>query len=550
MKRKRLISFALTVVMLAASLSGCSKPEETTKGTTDSTTEKNSEASNTADGYQTTYGSKIFDNVTITVEVFDRSNAPEGSTVIDNKWVDYINEQMNKVGITVEFVAVPRSEEVQKVQTMMASGTAADIMICYTTSVVEGFFNDGGTYDLAAYIDGEEQALNLKNYIGEECLDVARNSDGALWAVAARRSSTAKHELFIRNDWLAALNMEIPTTVDELYDYLYACKYENPDSLTDVIASNFMDGEKIVASTTLGFLECVVDEKQWDILSGDVSTLVYGDDGMVEYYRWLNKLYNAGLIEQEYYANEDFGQTVKENIVSGKMASFEGDTNYQIDTSRGSLLANLRKNNPNADIISIASVENENDGQVYNAAYSLNGAYVFIPQTCSNAEAAVTYLDWLSTEAGGYALYNGFEGEHYTVEDDLLVAVDEEYNASDRDWIRNDLFLVGNGGYFSSQEEYAEALVLDYPEYADYVSDNFKNATSGIIRYATTFSGDKWTEFSTDIGLVVKEYLVKCITCAEDEFDDTMKNFREELKSNGIEEVIAERQEYYDELYK
>ncbi len=33
-------------------------------------------------GYQTTYGSKMFDDVTISVELFfDRSNAPEGSTI-------------------------------------------------------------------------------------------------------------------------------------------------------------------------------------------------------------------------------------------------------------------------------------------------------------------------------------------------------------------------------------------------------------------------------------------------------------------------------------
>jgi len=554
MKRKRLLSLALTLVMLATALSGCNKKEETsavtTEKTTDKTTEEVSETSNTAEGYQTTYGSKDFDNVTITVEVFDRSNAPDGSTVIDNKWVDYINEQMNKVGITVEFAAVPRSEEVQKVQTMMASGTAADIMICYTKSIVEGFYNDGGTYDLAPYIDGEDQALNIKNYIGEDCLDVARNSDGALWAVAARRSSTAKAETFIRKDWLDALDMEIPTTVDELYDYLYACKYENPSGSTDVIASSFNDGEQMIAATALAFCESVSDEKQWSILGGNVSTLVYGDDGMAEYYRWLNKLYNDGLIDPEYYAHEDFGQTLKENIVSGKMASFEMDTNYQIDATRGGLLQNLQQNNQDADIISIAPMKNVNDGQVYNSLYAMNGVYVFIPKTCSNVEAAITYLDWLSTDDGGYVLYNGFEGEHYTVEEGLLTVIDPDYNASDKDWTRNDLFLVGNGGFFFSLEDYIQNEVLSYPDYADYVYANYENGNAGIKRHDPTFSGAIWTEKSPNIGLVVKEYLVKCITCAPDKFDDTMAKFREELKSSGIEEVIAERQEYYDALYK
>lgn len=419
----------------------------------------------------------------------------------------------------------------------------------YTTSVVEEFYNDGGTYDLAPYIDGEGQAENLKAYIGEECLNIARNADGALWAVAARRASTAQDEIFIRGDWLDALGMEVPTTIDGLYDYLVQCKNNNPDGLTDVIASSFLDCKQLVGPMSLSFCESVLDEKQWNIYGSNVATLVYGDDGMVEYYRWLNKLYNEGLMDPEYYTHTDFGQTTKENIVSGKLASFELDANYQIDASRGSLLLNLQQNNPDADIISIAPMENANDGQVYNAGYTMNGAYVFVPKTCENPEAAVTYLDWLATKEGGFVIYNGFEGEHYTMEDGVPTTIDADYNSSDRDWIRADLFLVGNTGYFYTEEEFAKATASTYPGYEDYVMSNYENATAGIVRYTPTFSGSKWTEYSTNVGLVVDEYVVKCITCAPEEFDANMESFREELKANGMDEVIAERQEYFDALY-
>lgn len=552
--RKRALATVLSVFMAAASLAGCGKTgEEAAQNQSQAQpeAERGTEAAKSGEtGFQTTYGDKVFDNVTLTVEVFDRSNAPEGSTVIDNKWVDYINEQMGKVGINVEFVAVPRSEEVSKVQTMMSSGTGADIMLCYTTSVVEGFYNDGGTYDLAPYIDGEGQAENLKKYIGEECMNIARNADGALWAVAARRASTAQDEIFIRKDWLDALNMEIPTTIDEMYDYLVQCKNNNPDGQTDVLASSFLDCKQLVGPMALSFCESVLDEKQWNIYGSNVATLVYGDDGMVEYYRWMNKLYNEGLIDPEYYTHNDFAQTTKENIVSGKLASFELDANYQIDASRGSLLVNLQQNNPNADIISIAPMQNANDGQVYNAGYTMNGAYVFVPKTCANPEAAVTYLDWLATEKGGFVIYNGFEGEHYTMEDDIPITIDADYNSSDRDWIRNDLFLVGNAGYFFTDEAFAKATASTYPGYEDYVLKNYENATTGIVRYTPTFSGSKWTEYSTDVGLVIDEYVVKCITCAPEEFDANMESFRQELKANGMDEVIAERQEYYDALFQ
>ena len=118
--KKRIIALMLTALMGVSVLVGCGS-----SGTASASTEASG-------GYKTTYGDKQFDNVTITVELFDRSNAPEGSTITDNRWTKYVNEQMNKVGINVEFVTVPRSDEVTKMQTMVGAQTAPDITITYT----------------------------------------------------------------------------------------------------------------------------------------------------------------------------------------------------------------------------------------------------------------------------------------------------------------------------------------------------------------------------------------------------------------------------------
>jgi ABC-type glycerol-3-phosphate transport system substrate-binding protein len=251
---------------------------------------------------------------------------------------------MGKVGIKVEFVAVPRSEEVSKVQLMMSSGTGPDLMLCYTAAVVEGFFTEGGTYDLAPYIDGADQAKNLKEYLGEECLNVARNAKNELWAVPARRSTTARQNLFIRKDWLDALDLAIPTTVDEMYDVLYRFKNNNPEGRTDVIASGFATCNSGYPPGTMSysFLKCVADETEYKIKSGYSTDLIYSDEGFAEYMRFMNKLYNNGLMDTEYYVNNDFGQTLKEYFVNGQLGCFESDVNYNVDNLRGSLLQNLK----------------------------------------------------------------------------------------------------------------------------------------------------------------------------------------------------------------
>lgn len=58
------------------------------------------------------------------VEVFDRA-LPGGSNPTNNHWTRWINEQMMKRhNIQVEFVSVPRSEEIQQLNVLMAGGNA------------------------------------------------------------------------------------------------------------------------------------------------------------------------------------------------------------------------------------------------------------------------------------------------------------------------------------------------------------------------------------------------------------------------------------------
>ena len=401
MKRTKKLLVLLLAVTTLVGMSGCGKSTESTTSTdtgtataTDNAATDNSSTESESSSFQPTYGSKQFDDVTITVEVFDRSNAPEGSTVIDNKWTKYINQEMNKVGITVKFVAVPRAEEVNKTQLMMASGTGPDIMICYTTSIVEGFFNDGGTYDLSLYVDGEDQAKNLKEYIGEDCLNLGRNEEGKLWGIAARRATTASSNIFIRKDWLDKLGLEVPTTVDEMYNVLEQFKEKNPGNVKDLYASGFPTCTK--ASDPPGvmsyaFLKNIGDEKAFNIESGSATDLIYSDEGFGEYYRWMNKIYNNGLMDPEYYVNTTNDNKLKEDFLNSKIGVFESNVNYNVDSLRGSLLQTLKTTDPDADVISIPPLKNVNDGVEYNKNYPINGAYTFIPKTATNVEAAVTY---------------------------------------------------------------------------------------------------------------------------------------------------------------
>lgn len=548
--KKKVISCLLAMSLIMTALTGCGDKTETgAQGGTESQSSTSTQASDagqegteTASKYQTTYGSKTFDNVTITVELFDRSNAPDGSTITDNRWTKYAQEQMSKVGINVEFVPVPRWEEVTKMQTMVASGTAPDITLTYTYAYAEDYYNQGGIWDLSEFIDGADQALNLKAYLGDDVINIGRNADNQLYGIVAKRATTAKSNIFLRKDWLDALNLAVPTTPDEYYNVVEQMVKNNPDGRTDTIGAIIWNAWNM----KMAFSKNAGDPVALNIAGAEDALQEYYDEGMREYYRFMNKMYNNGLLNKEYYAMSE--DQFKSFIVTGAAASYEGSVNHSVDVLRGSLLKTLQENVPTADLVSIPPLKNIYDGKQYSAAYSSGGLIAFCPKTADaeKVEACMTYLDWMCSKDGGFVIYHGFEGEHFDYDaNGVPVVKDASYNATDKDWIRADMFITGNQGYFATVDDFNACTAKEAPGYEDHVVANYENALTGIVNHDSTYNSPSTSELITDINLVKDEYQVKCITCPIDEFDAIYDEYMEELRDAGAQTIIDERTAYF-----
>lgn len=512
------------------------------------------ESSDGASQYQTTYGSKQFDDVTISVELFDRSNAPEGSTILENRWTQYAQEAMAAVGINLEFVAVPRGDEVSKMQTMVGSGTAPTLTFTYTYTYARDYYKDGGTWDLSEFVDGEDQAQNLKAYIGDNCLSLGRNADGSLVGIVARRATTAQSNLFIRKDWLDDLGLEVPTTADELQNALHEMVYNNPDGnsnvvgivlpgMTDAYLASYRDAE------SLSFMENVKDEKLMAVGEGYE---YYTDNGYREYLRWVNALYNDGLMDKEFFATTD--DIMQSNFVNGKLAAYDSNVGHNVDILRGGLLQSLKNKDEDAEFVAINFMESSvYEGEIFAPAYGEGGLIIFIPKTYSaeEVEAAITYLDWLSTSEGGFTIYHGIEGEHFNYnEDGVPIPIDAEYNQTDKDWIRTDLFLVGNQGYFTNVDDFNLNIAADNPGWEEYTISDYELSLDGtqIQSAQYMYATDIEMDLANDLGLLAKEWKVKCITCSPDEFDANYDQWIAAAEDVGIQEIIETRTAVYEEI--
>ena len=213
---KRFGYLLLAVALLMALAAGCDAQDGTDATNTGKETSPQ-EAKETKPNTQES--SEPEEMQEISVMLFDRANIPDGEgTIDDNRWTKYLNENMALLNIHVTFEPLPRSEENSKIPVLMASGTASDIMMTYNNALVESFYRDGGTYDLAPYV--EESGEDLTAYLGEKVLQAGQMPDGAQFAIPARRAIYTRHNLFVRKDWLVKLDMDIPTTPDEFLDML------------------------------------------------------------------------------------------------------------------------------------------------------------------------------------------------------------------------------------------------------------------------------------------------------------------------------------------
>ncbi|MBE0344335.1 extracellular solute-binding protein, partial [Paenibacillus sp. 28ISP30-2] len=139
----------------------------------------------------------------------------------------YAKENLGKPNnIDLSYVPVQRSEEVTKLNVLMASGgDVPDIVFTYDSGTFERYAEQGGLTDLTPLLN--EYGPNLKKFLGEDTLSYGQ-VEGKQFAIPGKRTILGKYSSFIRQDWLDTLKMPVPKTTDELYNTLKAFKEKDP----------------------------------------------------------------------------------------------------------------------------------------------------------------------------------------------------------------------------------------------------------------------------------------------------------------------------------
>lgn len=499
-------------------------------------------------GEKTSSGS----GTTLTVEVFDRGNAPEGGGTCDNNFLtNLINSEFEKeTGIKVKFVPIPRSEEVSKINVLLASNTAPDIIFTYDRDRYMEYAKQGGLTDLGEYID--KYAPNIK----EKWAEILPEAQylGKQMAIPALAGNQAQNATFIRKDWLDKLNLPVPKTTEEFYETMKAFKEKDPgnvgaDNIIPYglwpVESTNIDNHFGAGSLLWSFAGAATEEERHTVEYPNIP-------GWKEGTRFLNKMFNEGLIDNEFAIDT---ARLKQDVSKGVVGCFTNSHNFPY-SGNGNVMNALKQNVADAELIPI-DVFNTEDGKYPKVKNTKTGMFIMVPKTSKNAEAAVKYLEWMAKNETRILIGNGVEGQDYDYIDDVYEVKDQDRYKKER-WNSGDLLIMYNGGYFEGDWDIFYKRIRKaktYGNYGDLMAEATKIALNdGVVDYRRTPKFDRPIEamgkYKGTLDKIYIEGMVEAIMTSPDKFDSVYDAMVEEYMKNGGAEVEAEKAKVYAEMSK
>lgn len=344
----------------------------------------------------------------------------------------YWQEIEKQTGVTINFEMIPRAEYEEKLGAVLASGDLPDALggdqrsPIIRRAMLDGAFLDVGVLGLP------EDTRGLPGLeVFPQSIWWNSSFNGVHYGIptAGQRYQEAA---FIRQDWLDALGMEMPTTTDELKAMIEAFAFQDPDGNGQNDTVGFSLGQR---SGMLGW-----EQFMWPFeipngwrLEAD-GTLIHRDltEGMKASLAYLAEVYATGAI------NPDF-PTLNRNNYNDEMASgLSGGYTHNLASGYDLVGAQLRQVVPSAVVYPMTPVEAPGFAiQTYNRP-GFNGKTQIRSDYGDDHEKAWALIEvihfWMDPATETFVNF-GFEGVHHTVNEDGS-RTQTEQGTQDIQWIR------------------------------------------------------------------------------------------------------------------
>lgn len=379
----------ITTFSLVAALAGISFLTACSNKTTDNGSEP------TANKEQTVKRGEI------TSTIYDRGNVPAGQgTIENNRWTKWINE---KGPADVKFTAVPRGESQQKLNVLFASGSAPDVIFEYSPAIKNSLYDQKQLMPVDDMI--EKYSTQYKKMLKEYPLlkKASTKSDGKMYEFGKLNEVFPLYTLFVREDWLKKLSLEVPKTTEELIKIAEAFATKDPDG----------NGKKDTYGLALSGDSDVVFRymfNAYSLITLKNNEITVAWDNWKAFAEFRRTVYEKELVDKDFLADKN-GAKAKQEILNGKVGLFgilTGD--YTSFTTKD--LDTFLKNTPDAKLLPIA-LPKTSVGQFLPSLNNPIQVTTVVNARAKDPEAVMKFIDFMSTPSTGNTIRYGLEGEHY-----------------------------------------------------------------------------------------------------------------------------------------
>ena len=545
-KKSFAVLLAAAMTMGMAACGGSGNPSSPSGSSSDSGSESESpkdegnEAaqSGEADGGTASADDLFGDEVTIRVMVWDRGNAAPGTTTENNTLTQYIKDQVKeKFNINVEYVSVPRSGSDDTLNIMMTGGQAPDIVFTYDQALYYNYASSGALTDLTdAYA---KYGSDIAKFCGE-AQGIGEDGGKRFAVMKQRGTESARHISYIRQDWLDELNMEIPTTKEQLGEYLYAVKEKGLGTPWGM--SGRGDTEKMYLNFVGSYVPLEDERKAYIYNENYMAVAPEAKEGL----KILNQWYNDGLITQE-FPTDTSEDAFLADVSNGKIGFTLDDATHMWDPTQ--VLNNAVGHETFVPIMCFDLP----DGSYRTPFEFRHGMFVMVPSASSDkAEACMKYLNWMADPA--VAVNIRYTPDHEMDERGVALDLAEDVrNEKGYPGTADDLSIVNENfdwvnDYDLMSEVMYDTRTSDWVT-AEWFKKYFEVSNTGKYIFPSYgyISEDEQT-YGADVKSRMINFVYTCICCPADQFETTYESGYNELVNAGLQKILDARAAYYDSL--